>query len=122
MDFARRGVDSEHYVLNGMARQRPALGLPREAICGARLGLRGCLMRYIVTDDFVAAHGWTPDITAKALMEPLGRIGVHVVRTRGFGQGGLQSDGLRPDEFRAKHAEVGRIVSRLLTGPPPVLL
>jgi len=30
----------------------------------------GVAMRY-VTDDFVAAHGWTPDKTAKALMEPL---------------------------------------------------
>jgi hypothetical protein len=76
-------------------------------------------MRYIVTDDFVAAHGWTPDITAKALTEPLGRIGVHVVRARGFGQGGLQPDGLRADEFRVKHAQVGRILSELLTGPPP---
>jgi hypothetical protein len=27
-------------------------------------------MRYVVTDDFVAAHGWTPDKTAKALLEP----------------------------------------------------
>jgi hypothetical protein len=31
-------------------------------------------MKYVVTDDFVAAHGWTPDKTAKALMEPLARV------------------------------------------------
>jgi len=35
-------------------------------------------MKYVVTDDFVAAHGWTPDKTAKALMEPLAHIGVLV--------------------------------------------
>jgi hypothetical protein len=43
-------------------------------------------MKYVVTDDFVAAHG-TPDKTAKALMEPLARVGVLVERTRGFGVG-----------------------------------
>jgi len=32
--------------------------------------------------------------------------------------GGLQSEGSRPDEFGAKHAEVGRIVSELLTARP----
>jgi len=47
-------------------------------------------MRYVVTDDFVAAHGWTADKTAKALMEPLARIGVMVERARGFGHGGFQ--------------------------------
>jgi hypothetical protein len=30
-------------------------------------------MKYLVTDDFVAAHGWTPDKTAKALVQPLAR-------------------------------------------------
>jgi hypothetical protein len=35
-------------------------------------------MKYVVTDDFVAAHGWTPDKTAKALLEPLARIGVGI--------------------------------------------
>jgi len=71
-----------------------------------------------VTDDFVAAHGWTPDKTAKALMEPLARIGVMVERARGFGQGGLQSHGLAPDVFRVKNAEVIRIVRQVLDGPP----
>lgn len=28
-------------------------------------------MKYVVTDDFVAAHGWTPDKTAQALRDPL---------------------------------------------------
>jgi hypothetical protein len=53
-------------------------------------------MRYVVTDDFVAAHGWSADKTAEALMEPLARIGVLVERARGFGQGGLQSPALPP--------------------------
>ncbi len=75
-------------------------------------------MRYVVTDDFVAAHGWTPDKTAKALMEPLARIGVMVERARGFGQGGFQSHGLAPDVFRVKNAEVIRIVRQVLDGPP----
>ncbi len=75
-------------------------------------------MRYVVTDDFVAAHGWTPDKTAKALMEPLARIGVMVERARGFGQGGFQSHGLAPEVFRVKNAEVIRIVRLVLDGPP----
>jgi hypothetical protein len=33
-------------------------------------------MKYLVTDDFVAAHGWTPDKTAQALREPLASVGV----------------------------------------------
>ncbi len=53
-------------------------------------------MKYIVTDDFVAAHGWTPDKTAKALMEPLARVGVLVERTRGFGLGGFNLLDCRP--------------------------
>ena len=32
-------------------------------------------MKYVVTDDFVAAHGWTPDKVARALKEPLAHIG-----------------------------------------------
>jgi len=75
-------------------------------------------MRYVVTDDFVAAHGWTPDKTAKALMEPLARMGVMVERSRGFGQGGFQSHGLAPDVFRVKNAEVIRIVRQVLDGSP----
>ena len=71
-----------------------------------------------MTDDFVAAHGWTPDKTAKALMEPLARIGVMVERARGFGQGGFQSHGLAPDVFRVKNAEVIRIVRQVLDGSP----
>ena len=76
-------------------------------------------MRYVVTDDFVAAHGWIPDKTAKALTEPLGRIGVLVERVRGFGQGGFQSYGLTPDVLRVKNAEVLRIVRQVLDGRPP---
>jgi hypothetical protein len=71
-----------------------------------------------VTDDFVAAHGWTPDKTAKALMAPLARVGVLVERVRGFGLGGFQSPGLPPDAFRVK-AEVIRIVGRVVDGRPP---
>jgi hypothetical protein len=41
-------------------------------------------MKYVVTDDFVAAHGWTPDKTAMALIEPLASIGVSVERVRGL--------------------------------------
>jgi hypothetical protein len=76
-------------------------------------------MRYVVTDDFVAAHGWTPDKTAKALLEPLARVGVLVERVRGFGLGGFQSAGLPPDAFRVKKAEVIRIVGQVLDGRPP---
>ena len=76
-------------------------------------------MRYIVTDDFVAAHGWTADKTAKALMEPLARVGVLVERTRGFALGGFQSPGLPPDVFRVKKAEVIQIVRKVLDGRPP---
>jgi hypothetical protein len=76
-------------------------------------------MRYVVTDDFVAAHGWTPDDTAKALMEPLARIGVFVERARGFGHGGFQSPGLPPESFRVKKAEVIQIVRQVLDGRPP---
>ena len=39
-------------------------------------------MKYVVTDDFVAAHGWTPDKTDKALVQPLARVGVLVERVR----------------------------------------
>ncbi len=70
-------------------------------------------MKYVVTDDFVAAHGWTPDKTAKALMEPLARIGVLVERTRGFGLGGFQS--LLP----SGHVDIGNNRSRVSV---PVLL
>jgi len=76
-------------------------------------------MRYVVTDDFVAAHGWTADKTAKALMEPLARIGVMVERARGFGHGGFQSHGLAAEVFRVKNAEVIRIVRQVLDGRPP---
>jgi hypothetical protein len=75
-------------------------------------------MKYIVTDDFVAAHGWTPDRTAKALMEPLASVGVLVERVRGFGPGGFQSAGLPPDAFRMKKAQVIRIVGQVLNGHP----
>ena len=61
-------------------------------------------MRYVVTDDFVAAHGWTPDATAKALAEPLARIGVLVERARGFGHGGFQSPELPLQAFNLKKA------------------
>ena len=73
-------------------------------------------MKYVVTDDFVAAHGWTPDKTAMALMEPLASIGVSVERVRGFGPGGFQSPRLPPDAFRTKKADVIRIVERVLNG------
>jgi len=76
-------------------------------------------MKYVVTDDFVAAHGWTPDKTAKALVQPLARVGVVVERVRGFGLGGFQSPGLRPDAFRVKKSEVIRIVGQVLDGRPP---
>ncbi len=76
-------------------------------------------MRYVVTDDFVAAHGWTPDETAKALMKPLARVGVLVERARGFGHGGFQSPGLPPDSFRTKKAEVIQIVRQVLDRRPP---
>ena len=36
-----------------------ALSDPRQVIFGK------LAMKYVVTDDFVAAHGWTPDKTAK---------------------------------------------------------
>jgi hypothetical protein len=51
-------------------------------------------MRYLVTDDFVAAHGWTPDKIARALEQPLANIGVLVERVRSLGDGGFQSPGL----------------------------
>jgi hypothetical protein len=76
-------------------------------------------MRYVVTDDFVAKHGWTPDTMARALAKPMARIGVHVERARGFGQGGFQPDGLTPEEQRRKTAEVGQILREVLEGPPP---
>ena len=76
-------------------------------------------MKYVVTDDFVAAHGWAPDKTAKALVQPLARVGVLVERVRGFGLGGFQSPGLRPDAFRVKKSEVIRIVGQVLDGRPP---
>src|SRR5262249_9193289 len=75
-------------------------------------------MKYVVTDDFVAAHGWTADKTAKALMEPLASIGVLVERVRGFGAGGFQAPGLTPDVFRMKKAEVIRIVGQVLKWHP----
>jgi hypothetical protein len=59
-------------------------------------------MKDLVTDDFVAAHGWAPDKTAQALREPLARVGVLVERVRSLGDGGFQSPGLQPDAFRAK--------------------
>jgi len=76
-------------------------------------------MRYVVTDDFVAAHGWTPDATAKALAEPLARIGVLVERARGFGHGGFQSPELPLQAFNLKKADVLQIVKRVLDGGPP---
>ena len=75
-------------------------------------------MRYVVTDDFVAAHGWSADKTAEALMEPLARIGVLVERARGFGQGGFQSPALPPDAYRLKNADVIRIVRQVLAAQP----
>ncbi len=87
--------------------------------CCMTVVLGNMAMRYVVTDDFVAAHGWTPDKTAKALMEPLARIGVLVERTRGFGLGGFQSPGLPLDAFRVKKAEVIRIVGQVVDGRPP---
>jgi hypothetical protein len=77
-------------------------------------------MKYLVTDDFVAAHGWTPDKTAQALREPLASVGVLVERVRSLGDGGFQSAELpQPDAFRAKKAEVIRIVGRVLDGRLP---
>jgi len=76
-------------------------------------------MRYVITDDFVAVHGWTPDKTAKALIEPLARIGVLVQRVRGFGHGGFQSVGLTSEILRVKNAEVVRVVKQVLDGRPP---
>ena len=77
-------------------------------------------MKYVVTDDFIAAHGWTPDGTAKALVQPLATIGVVVERVRGFGDGGFESQGLPPDAVKTKKAEVLRIVSQVLGGTLPV--
>jgi hypothetical protein len=71
-------------------------------------------MKYLVTDDFVAAHGWTPDKTAQALREPLASVGVLVERVRSLGNGGFQSPVLQPDAFRA--TEVIRIVGQVLDG------
>jgi hypothetical protein len=78
----------------------------------------GYAMKYIVTDDFVAAHGWTPDKTARALMEPLAVIGVVVERVRGLGPGGFQSAGLPPDAFRMKKVEAIGVVGQVLNGHP----
>jgi hypothetical protein len=73
-------------------------------------------MKYLVTDDFVAAHGWTPDKTAQALREPLASVGVLVERVPSLGDGGFQSPVLQPDAFTAKKAEVIRIVGQVLDG------
>lgn len=91
------------------------------AAAGAQLPKtnEAAVMRYVVTDDFVAKHGWTPDTMARALFKPLAQIGVHVERARGFGQGGFQSDGLTPEELRQKVAEVKRVLNEVLDGPPP---
>ncbi len=76
-------------------------------------------MRYVVTDDFVAVHGWTPDKTARALIGPLARVGVVVQRARGFGPGGFQAPALTADVLRMKNAEVVRIVKHVLEGLQP---
>ena len=73
-------------------------------------------MKYVVTDDFVAAHGWTPDKVARALKEPLAHIGVLVERVRRLGDGGFQSPGLAVNAFRAKKAEVIQIVTQVICG------
>jgi hypothetical protein len=77
-------------------------------------------MKYLVTDDFVAAHGWTPDKVARALEEPLANIGVLVERVRRLGDGGFQSPGLAVNAFRAKKAEVIKIVTQVIRGHLPV--
>ncbi len=53
-------------------------------------------LKYGVTEDFVAAHGWTPDKTAQALRKPLASVGVLVERVRSLEMGGFQSPGLQP--------------------------
>ncbi len=98
----------------------PPLLLPCKSLGRPFLGAgSGSAMRYVVTDDFVAAHGWTPDATAKALAEPLARIGVLVERARGFGHGGFQSPELPLQAFNLKKADVLQIVKRVLDGGPP---
>ena len=77
-------------------------------------------MKYLITDDFVAAHAWTPDKVARALDEPLANIGVLVERVRGLGDGGFQSPGLAVNAFRAKKAEVIKIVTQVIRGHLPV--
>lgn len=76
-------------------------------------------MRYLVTDDFVAAHGWTADKAARALKQPLANIGVLVERVRRLGDGGFQSPGLAANTFRAKKAEVLQIVTQVVGGHLP---
>lgn len=73
-------------------------------------------MKYLVTDDFVAAHGWTPDKVAHALKEPLAHIGVLVERVRRLGDGGFQSPSLPANAFRAKKAQVIQVVTHVLNG------
>ena len=75
-------------------------------------------MKYLVTDDFVAAHGWTPDKVARALQDPLAHIGVHVERVRRLGDGGFQCRGLAADVFTSKKVEVIQLVTQVLRHLP----
>ena len=75
-------------------------------------------MKYLVTDDFVAAHGWTPDKVARALQEPLAKIGVHVERVRRLGDGGFQCQGLAVNVFTSKKVEVVKLVTQVVRHLP----
>ncbi len=72
-----------------------------------------------MTDDFVAAHGWIADKTARALTEPLAPHRRNGRKSPRFWTRGLQSHGLAVDVFRVKNAERIQIVRQVLDGWPP---
>jgi acyl carrier protein len=71
-------------------------------------------LKYGVTEDFVAAHGWTPDKTAQALRKSLASVSVLVERVRSLEMGVFSPQGCSP--IPSRRAEVIRIVGQVLDG------
>lgn len=73
---------------------------------------------YIVTGDANDLDGWTPEMLAAALREPLAALGVEVVcKPHQSGGGGLidQSDALWSDAEDRRSA-VASLVERIISG------
>jgi hypothetical protein len=73
---------------------------------------------FIITDKYPCANGWTPSELAKAVVVPLSKIGVRLIRSD-FGSDGLEKGSLSDRDYIGKKQLAERIIAKILETAPP---